>query len=348
MIFSSKFPLRISLAGGGTDLEPYLSDCGGQVVNFGINKFIQIRIMDNVNLQNSVLIKNINTGKEIEVTLANLQISEDHNFRIPLACLLSFHMKFPSLHMCGFTIEYESDVKMGSGLGGSSILAAGIISTLNKKYNTGLPESDVVRISKFAESNLLNLKGGLQDYWSACNSNLKSLVFSKDGKTIINEIPINNEVKTHLTRSLVMLNTNVSRISGEIIEDQMRNMRQSKKNSYVYLDKLKFSAKRCEELLTEGRNLDEIGNILNISWDNKKKLSSKASIVEIETLRSNLLQLGASGAKICGAGGGGFLLVSLKTNRNLEGLFSYFNKFDLSWEYIDFNFNGPQFSFRNV
>ncbi len=346
MIIYGNFPLRISLAGGGTDLEPYVTDCGGHVVNFGINKFIEIQLIDKENLEKSITIRNKDTNRQIEVVLTDLQKFDDHDFRIPIACLLSFKKIYPTLPIDNFIIQYSSDVKMGSGLGGSSILAAGLISTLNMKYHTNLSASEIVSISKFAESRILNLKGGLQDYWSACNSNLKSLIFKQNGDTTIREIPLNSVLKDHLRKSLLMLNTNVSRISGDIIEDQMKSMRNNRDISYNHLDKLKMSAELCEKVLRDNESLDQIGNIFNVSWESKKALSTKASIIEIDTLRSNLISLGAIGAKICGAGGGGFLLIQLDTKRNLDGLFSYIDHFN--WEYVDLYFQGPRFVSRNA
>ena len=286
-------PLRISFAGGGSDLPEVFDQIGqGIVVSTAINKFVFVL----VNRRQDDLIKISYSKIEIVTDINEIQ----HN--IIRECLKYFEIKN------GIDITYSADLPInttGSGLGSSSALVVGVMLALatfvgDKSY---VNPKKLAESAFYFESEILKHPVGKQDHYSAAFGGLKKFMFSNDGSEC-DEIRLEKEALRNLSRNLHLFYTGIDRISSSILESQKTKVL-ANLNHYKSLNALAMSL--YEDL--SNNMIESFGQVLTEGWTIKKKLASGISNLKIDEWLYSALNAGAQGGKICGAGGGGFLLL---------------------------------------
>ncbi|GAB3009513.1 dehydrogenase [Niabella terrae] len=303
MIHRSKAPLRIGLAGGGTDVSPYCDQFGGAILNATIS------------LNANATIESRTDGKiSLEAFDRNESASFDWTEELPLNGTLDLlkgvynriqkDYPFPAN---GFKLSTFVDAPAGSGLGTSSTLVVAIVGAFAEMLQLPLGEYDIAHYAYDIERKDLQLAGGRQDQYAATFGGFNFMEFYKDDKVIVNPLRIRQRYLDELENNLLLYYTSTSRESAKIIEEQRKNVTQKKQDSIEAMHQLKQQAQLMKEALLKGE-LHEIGNILNIGFEQKRKMAAGINNGLIDDIYHAAKTAGATGGKISGAGGGGFMV----------------------------------------
>ncbi|MGC4235584.1 MAG: dehydrogenase [Niabella sp.] len=303
MIHRSKAPLRIGLAGGGTDVSPYCDEFGGAILNATIS----------LNANATIEI----TGDN-RITLEAFDRDEREVFDWAGELPLNGHLdllkgvynriqKDYPFQKTGFKLSTYVDAPAGSGLGTSSTLVVAIVGAFAEMLQLPLGEYDIAHYAYDIERNDLKLAGGRQDQYAATFGGVNFMEFYKDDKVIVNPLRIRQRYLDELENNLLLYYTSTSRESAKIIEEQSKNVTEKKQTSIDAMHELKHQAQMMKEALLKGQ-LYEIGHILNIGFEQKRKMAAGINNQLIDDIYSAAKASGATGGKISGAGGGGFMI----------------------------------------
>jgi len=205
-----------------------------------------------------------------------------------------------------FCLTTYVDAPAGSGLGTSSTLMVAIIGAFAEMLKLPLGEYDIAHYAYEIERKDLQLAGGKQDQYAATFGGVNFMEFYADDKVIVNPLRIKNEYLHELENNLVLYFTATSRESSSIIKEQQKNVLQKNERSIDAMHQLKEQARRMKEALLRG-HLNEIGEILDFGFHQKRNMAHNISNSLIEEIYDAAKKAGATGGKISGAGGGGFM-----------------------------------------
>ena len=287
----SRTPLRISLAGGGSDLEEYYKTEPGAVVSTAIDKYIYIT----VNKKFDDMIRVSYSKTEVVDSVDDLE----HNVIRESLKLTGIDKKIE--------VVYMGDIPLGSagvGLGSSSGLAVGVLNALYafKGFHASAERlaADACKI----EIEVLGHPMGKQDQYICAYGGFNYIRFNADGTVYVDPIICNSASKTLLHNKLMLFYTGLMRVSSAILQEQ----KQKTSGNLKYLDKIVGLARDLRDQLVQNK-IDKIGDILHQSWLLKKKLAKGISNGQIDAYYEKARKAGAAGGKILGAGAGGFLLL---------------------------------------
>ena len=288
----SKTPLRVSIVGGGTDLPSFYlnSNRPGKVISFAINRFIYI----SVNKKFDDLIRVSYSKTEIVDNIDKLE----HN--IIRECLRFVGIKK------SIEIVYNADLPLkdgGSGLGSSSALTVGVLNALYAYKGIYKSPEELAISAIHIEKDILGHPVGKQDHYPPAMGGLNMYSFFKNEKVLIEPLSISQVNFNKLNKSFFLIYTGINRISSKILKNQQKNTANKMNENEQLLDFVEETKK-----ILFSNNINKLGEILNKSWIVKKTLSDGISSNEIDKLCKKILNSGASGVKISGAGGGGFAL----------------------------------------
>jgi D-glycero-alpha-D-manno-heptose-7-phosphate kinase len=297
-VIITQTPLRISLAGGGTDLRSFYLKSAGSVLSSAIDKFVfvilQKRFDDKIYVNYS--------RKEIVDDIEELQ----HE-------LVREAMRKAGVHR-GIEITFLADVPSGgSGLGSSSSVTVGLLNALYLYLGRQETAERLAREACEIEIDILGKPIGKQDQYIAAYGGLRELTFQPSGDVGARAVEVSDLQRRMLGDRLLLFFTGVTRSADDILRDQSANIPAS-------LEILRAMAAQPRELRAalEGGDLGAVGRALLQGWERKKALSARISNAEIERLHERALAAGAEGGKISGAGGGGFLLLYCEPERQPE------------------------------
>ncbi|GAB3415954.1 GHMP family kinase ATP-binding protein [Niabella aquatica] len=303
MIHRSKAPLRIGLAGGGTDVSPYCDEFGGAILNATIslnaNATIEITDDDKITLEafDRDEREELDWGRQLPLN-GHLDLLKGVYNRI---------QKDYPFRRTGFKLSTYVDAPAGSGLGTSSTLVVAIVGAFAEMLQLPLGEYDIAQYAYNIERNDLKLAGGRQDQYAATFGGVNFMEFYKDDKVIVNPLRIRQRYLDELENNLLLYYTSTSRESAKIIEEQSKNVTDKKQTSIDAMHELKHQAQMMKEALLKGQ-LHEIGQILDIGFEQKRKMAAGINNQLIDDIYSAAKAAGATGGKISGAGGGGFMI----------------------------------------
>ena len=309
MIYRSKAPLRIGLAGGGTDVSPYCDLYGGAILNATISLYAYATI-EPLN-EPKIIIEAVDRGESVSFDkIDKLPI----NGTLDLAkgaynYIVSKYGPVPS----GFKLSTIVDAPAGSGLGSSSTLMVAIIGVFGEWLNLPLGEYDIAQMAYDVERVELAMAGGKQDQYAATFGGVNFMEFYKDNKVIVNPLRIKPEYLHELENNLLLYFTATSRVSSTIIEAQSQNVKDKNKESIDAMHHLKEQAVMMKEALLMG-NIHDIGRILDFGFRYKKQMAKGISNTNMDEIYEAALKAGATGGKISGAGGGGFMMFYCPAN----------------------------------
>lgn len=325
-IFRSRAPLRISLAGGGTDVEPYPSLYGGAVISTTIDRYANVSMMKNDEKQ--IVLKSQDYGLMEKFSHISA-ISSGSKLDLLKATVRSFGTKKQY-----FTASIHVDSPPGSGLGSSSAVTVGLIGAfllMNKKH---LNKNEIAEKAIQIERGDMGIEGGKQDQYASVFGGFNFIEFKKSG-VMVTPLRIRKEILNELLSSLVMFDTGKTRLSAKIIQRQVAKYHNRDDEVMKNLEIIKKNAYEMKNKLVEGK-IKEIGEILHESWISKKKLDSHISNKEIDAIYKKALMEGAIGGKLMGAGGGGHFLFVCEPGQK-KNLIKKITK--LGYEHIRFNFD---------
>lgn len=303
MIYRSKAPFRLGIAGGGTDVSPYSDIYGGAILNVTINLYAHatIRPLDN----GKIRFVHINDNIVEEFDAINQLPLEG-----PLVLQHGIYNSIVARHNNGEPLSFElitsMDVPSGSGLGTSSTLVVSILGAFTEWLKLPLGRYDIAHYAYEIERIDLQMAGGKQDQYAATFGGVNFMEFLENDRVIVNPLRINDDILQEWAMNTVLFYTNKQRCSSKIIEEQAENVKRQNLDSLEAMHNVKREAFRMKNCLLRDE-LWELGKALNSSWNNKKKMARHISNEFIDHIYETAIANGALGGKISGAGGGGFM-----------------------------------------
>lgn len=307
MKYFSKAPLRIGLAGGGTDVSPYSDLFGGAVLNATISLYATatIELLD----ENKIIIEALDRNEKQEFIFTH-QLPVNGT----LDLLKGVYNRIQKDHAFtgGFRLSTFVDAPAGSGLGTSSTLVVAVLGAFKQMLQLQLTSYQIAQYAYDIERNDLQLTGGKQDQYAATFGGINFMEFTSQGVTV-NPLQVPAAHLTALENNLVLYFTAISRESTGIIPEQVNNVLTNNETSINAMHHLKEQAQMMKEVLINGR-LDELGEILDYGFKQKKLMATNISNNNIEAIYEAAKKAGATGGKISGAGGGGFMIFYCPAN----------------------------------
>jgi D-glycero-alpha-D-manno-heptose-7-phosphate kinase len=313
MIVRSKAPLRLGLAGGGTDVAPFSELYGGAILNATISMYAYATIRP---ARDGKIIFNA-LDKQERIVLDSAEILEiDGSLDLHKGIYNRIVRDFTG-NPLSFELSTYVDAPPGSGLGTSSTLVVAILGAFAEWLNLPLGEYDMAHLAFAIERVDLGMAGGKQDQYAATFGGVNFMEFSKEDKVIVNPLRIREKYLDELAHNLVLYHTATSRLSSVIIEQQTKNVIAGNQKSLEAMHKLKEQAVMMKEAMLKGE-LDKIGQILDFGWKFKKNLAEGVSNPYLDSLYEAAMRVGATGGKVSGAGGGGFIFFYCPNNTRHE------------------------------
>ena len=320
-MYRSKAPLRIGLAGGGTDVSPYCDLYGGAILNATVSLFAYANI-EPLN-ENKIILETLDRKEEQKFEYAN-SLPIDGTMDLLKGVYNRIQKDF-GMPQSGFRLSTFVDAPPGSGLGTSSTLVVAIVGAFAEMLRLPLGEYDIAHLAYEIERYDLKMAGGRQDQYAATFGGVNFMEFHADDKVIVNPLRVKQQYLFELENNLLLYYTSTSRESARIIEKQSANVVQNKEKSIEAMHQLKHQAQLMKEALLKGR-VNEIGEILDFGFKQKQQMADGISNSLIEDIYETAKKAGASGGKISGAGGGGFMTFYCPANKKY-GVISALEKF---------------------
>lgn len=296
----TRTPLRISLAGGGTDLPAFYERDYGAVLSAAIANYIYVTIKPHSPLFNEPIRLNYSRSEEVH------RVEELEN-DIARECLLFMEIEPP------IYISTVGDHPASTGLGSSSAFAVGLLNALHAYRGERVTAGQLAEEASYVEMDRLGQPIGKQDQYAAAFGGLNFFVFKPGGAVTVEPQRIDGRTRRQLFDSMLLFWTGHQRDAGQVLAEQQRNT-EAKMDSLLAM---RAHAHRLQELLhADGAmNVEEIGHILDETWQLKRGLASTISNDQIDFWYRRAREAGAVGGKLCGAGGGGCILFVVPPER---------------------------------
>ena len=303
MIYRSKAPLRIGLAGGGTDVSPYSDLYGGAILNATLSLYANATIEPIPG--NSIILDAIDRG-EVRSFEWDKELPIDGSLDL-LKGVYNRIQKDHGIKKQGLRLTTFVDAPAGSGLGTSSTLVVAVIGAFAEMLRLPMGEYDMAHYAFEIERKDLDLAGGKQDQYAATFGGVNFMEFYAGDKVIVNPLRVKQQHLFELENNLLLYYTATSRESAELIKKQSKNVTENNSASIEAMHQLKQQAQMMKEALLKGK-LNEIGEILDFGFRQKKLMAEGISNSDMDEIYEAARKAGATGGKISGAGGGGFMI----------------------------------------
>src|SRR3712207_3252705 len=272
MIYRSKAPLRIGLAGGGTDVSPYSDLYGGAILNATVSLFAYANI-EPIS-ENTIILRAMDRREEQRFEWSH-ELPIDGKLDLLKGVYNRIHKEY-GMPVTGFRLSTFVDAPAGSGLGTSSTLVVAIIGAFCEMLRLPLGEYDIAHYAYDIERSDLRLAGGKQDQYAATFGGVNFMEFYEGDRVIVNPLRIRQQYLNELENNLVLYFTSTSRESATIINEQVKNVNQKNEKSIEAMHHLKEQARMMKEALLKGR-LHEIGEILDFGFEQKRQMAANIS-----------------------------------------------------------------------
>jgi D-glycero-alpha-D-manno-heptose-7-phosphate kinase len=304
MSIRARAPLRLGLAGGGTDVSPYCDLFGGAVLNATIDRYAHCTIEPRDD--GIVLFEALDLGV-CEALPAQAVVSPTEPLQLHKSVYNRIVGEYNGGSPLALTLTTWSDAPPGSGLGASSTLVVAMVAAFAEWLHLPLGEYDIAHCAYVTERVDLSLSGGKQDQYAAAFGGVNLIEFYAGDRVIVNPLRIKEWIFGELEESLVLYFTGVSRESARIIDEQIRNTVARSEPSVEAMHKMKADVARMKEAVLLG-NIRLFAEILGDSWKAKKRMAAGISNEHIERINRCALEAGAISGKVSGAGGGGYMM----------------------------------------
>ena len=301
-MYRSKAPLRIGLAGGGTDVSPYSDLYGGAILNATLSLYAHATIEP---CDEGIILTSIDQQQEEKFSW-DKQLPVNGSLNLVKGVYNRIQKDFGMTKM-DFRLSTFVDAPAGSGLGTSSTLVVAIVGAFAEMLKLPFGEYDIAHYAYEIERKDLGLAGGRQDQYAATFGGVNYMEFFADDKVIVNPLRIKQQYLFELENNLLLYYTSKTRESAKIIERQQKNVENKKETSIEAMHQLKQQAQTMKEALLKGK-LNQIGEILDFGHQQKRKMAEGISTEIMDEMYETAKAAGATGGKISGAGGGGFMI----------------------------------------
>src|SRR6266567_7171368 len=295
----TRTPLRVSFAGGGTDLSDFYEHGHGTVFSTTIDKYIYVTVKRHGPVFDEQIRLNYSKSEQVN------RIDEIEN-DIARECLRFLDIEPPIF------ISTVADMPASTGMGGSSSFAVGLLNALHAFRGERVTAGQLAEEACFIEMEVLKEPIGTQDQYAAAFGGLNLLRFGRRGRVMVEPQPVRNGSAAYLFSNIMMFWTGHQRPAALVLTEQRSNTSRN-------LDVLRHMRNDAYEFraLCSGQHieLEQVGEALHRGWVQKRRLASKITNSEIDRHYARALEAGAEGGKLCGAGGGGFLMFIVKPEK---------------------------------
>jgi D-glycero-alpha-D-manno-heptose-7-phosphate kinase len=337
MLIRARAPLRLGLAGGGTDVSPYCDKYGGYVLNATIDRYAYAVLKTLDEPQVRFIATDL---KERCVTPTQSPLQLDGKLDLHKAVYNHIVQHYNAGKPLALELSTFCDAPVGSGLGSSSTLVVTMIRAFVELLNLPLDDYDVAKLAFKIERLDCGLQGGRQDQYSATFGGFNFVEFYENERTIVNPLRIKNWIICELEASLVLFFSGISRQSAQIIADQSDNLKAGAAAALEAMHGIKREALMMKECLLRGE-FEGLVNSLRLGWENKKRSSKSVSNPYIDEVYDAAVAAGALAGKVSGAGGGGFMLFFVPTERRMD-VIQALSRFNGQVSNCHFTKNGSQ------
>lgn len=326
-LLRARAPLRVSFAGGGTDVPPYPAQEGGLVLSATINRYAWGTLRPRSDRQ--IGINSLDLDAAVSIAIEDARPDGD-----PLDLIKAAIQKVASDSPTGFDLFLHSAAPPGSGLGSSSAVVVTLVGLLADHMRLPLTNYETARLAYTIERQDLGLKGGTQDQYAAVFGGFNFMEFRED-EVIVNPLRVPAETIHELEYNLLLCFTGKTRVSDHIIDDQTDRFAADDSSTVDGMRMQKELATAMKNALLQDK-LTEFGGLLDTAWRYKKMMSPKISNDHIDELYAEAKRNGALGGKVTGAGGGGYMLLYCRydTKHKVRAALA-----ELGAEAVDFQFD---------
>jgi len=302
-IIRAKAPLRISFAGGGTDIPAYYEEHGGAVLSSTINRYAYVTLYPRED--DRVMIRSLDLGQQVDFHLAKGPV---YDGMLDLAKAAVQRLNIPR----GIEMDIRLEAPAGSGLGGSSALTAGVIGVLAALTATPLGLYEMAELNYTIERIDLKIAGGKQDQYATTFGGFNLIEFQKE-RIIVNPLRIDRNTLNDLEAHFILCYTGCVRPDLGLVSRQVQFYREGRQETMEGLKRLHEMAYEMKEALLTGQ-LERFGKMLDEAYVNKKRMNPHvADGTPTDLMYQAARRHGALGGKLLGAGGGGYLLLFCET-----------------------------------
>ena len=314
MLIRSRAPLRLGLAGGGTDVSPYCDQFGGAVLNATIDLYAYCTIEPSPDGRIHLSATDMNESRAFELAP-----------EIPVAEMLALHCGvynhvvriFNDNKPLPILVSTFCDAPPGSGLGSSSTLVVAMVMAYVELLNLPLGEYEVAQLAYDIERHDLNLHGGRQDQYAATFGGFNFMEFNQEDRVTVNPLRMKRWIVSELESSLVLFYTGRSRQSASIIEEQSRNVSSLNETAIEAMHGSKTEAVRMKECLLRGE-FTKLADVMEAAWQAKKSMAQSITNERIDGFYNIAIEAGAFCGKVSGAGGGGFMMFLVDMKHKMQ------------------------------
>jgi len=282
-------PLRVSFVGGGTDFKEYYTRRDGSVISAAIDKYVYVMVKKRFDDDIRIVYSKTEMVKSVDDLRHDLVREALRKTGVEKGVEIATFADIPS---------------EGCGLGSSSAITTGLLNALYTYTGVKKTSEELAQEACNIEIDILRRPIGKQDQYIAAYGGINHIVFRVDDTVEVNPLHLNERSLNLLEERLILLYTGMTRKSSEILTEQKQKMSEH----FAMLDRMKSLVPELRKSMLNGVGT-EFGKLLDENWRLKKQLASKISNPDIDGCYERTLQAGAVGGKICGAGGGGFLLL---------------------------------------
>ncbi len=307
----AKAPLRMALAGGGTDLEPYWKKYGGVVLNGTIDQYAYCKIepYECCRRDTHWVFKSVDLGIEEVKDFYSKDFVEYAYSTGPLKLLINTYQylthKFIKREPVKITTYVEAPP--GSGLGSSSALVVALVSAIGEYYGIPMGEYDIANTAIEIERNICDLPGGKQDQFAAAFGGFNYIECLEDGRTVVNPLRLNYKTQNMMELNTVLYYVGQPRKDSRVIETTAKNLVNNDKVIRA-THKIKEACIEYKRSLLTG-DFERISELMNTYWKMKLDTNENVASAELIDTYNYALRNGATAAKISGAGGGGHMVL---------------------------------------
>jgi len=314
MIIRARAPLRLGLAGGGTDVSPYCDIHGGYVLNATIDRYAYavIKTLD------EPVVRFVATDQQTEkVAAVDEPLLLNGNLDLHKAVYNHMIQHYNGGKPISMELSTFCDAPVGSGLGSSSTLVVVMIRAFSELLNLPLDDYTIAHLAFKIERVDCGLQGGRQDQYSATFGGFNFMEFYADERAVINPLRVKNWIICELEASLLLFYTGVSRESAKIIADQSSNVKSGLVDAVEAMHGIKNEALTMKECILRG-DFDGIVASMRKGWESKKRSATTVSNLHIDEIYNAAINAGALAGKVSGAGGGGFMMFFVPPEKRMD------------------------------
>lgn len=314
MTVRARAPLRLGLAGGGTDVSPYCDSFGGHVLNATIARYAYavIKPLD------EPVVRFAATDQARTTTLPlEAEVVLNGELDLHKAVYREMMERYNRGQKLALEVSTFCDAPAGSGLGSSSTLVVVMIRAFAELLNAPLDDYAIAHLAFRIERIDCGLQGGRQDQYSATFGGFNFMEFEADDRAVVNPLRVKNWIVCELEASLLLFYTGVSRESARIIADQSARVSSGSSEAVQAMHGIKREATLMKECVLKG-DFGGIVHAMRCGWENKKRTSRTVSNAHIEAIYDAAIEAGAAAGKVSGAGGGGYMMFFVPPDRRMD------------------------------